>query len=316
MDDSLIYRFFAGETTENENDALQRWIESSPSNMEKFNRAHEMWLLGIFSSDVLNGRGETEGKKPKTGRMLLYGLSCAAALLVGCFATWMFFVRTANELIDNAVLVSQSLPDQRSHVVLPDGTSVELNVGSRIEYPAIFNKRERRVKVEGEAILDVAQNDRQPFVVETFAYDVRVVGTKFDILADKAANEFSTALFEGKVELLNKKNEVCATLLPDQLAYMLDGKLKLRKMNEVEDDYGWSDGIVTLSSLPFDAVVRKLERCYGVRIVLDCETLPVIEYNYLKIRISNGIEYALKVLGEGSDFEWRYDDTEQVYHIY
>ena len=82
-----------------------------------------------------------------------------------------------------------------------------LNAQSRIVYPAIFPKGERRVQLSGEAIFNVAHNSECPFIVETFACDVEVLGTHFDVIANQAENRFSTALFSGRGAVRIKKTE-------------------------------------------------------------------------------------------------------------
>lgn len=90
---------------------------------------------------------------------------------------------------------------QRLKFTLPDGSSVQLNSGAKIEYPSVFKKNLRRVKLSGEAVFDVEHDERCPFVVETFASDIRVLGTKFNVVADERHQRFSTALLQGRVQL-------------------------------------------------------------------------------------------------------------------
>ena len=63
---------------------------------------------------------------------------------------------------------------------------------------------ERRVKVAGEAMFDVEHDPAHPFVVETFACDVEVLGTKFDVMAEEREGLFSAALLRGSVKVTNR----------------------------------------------------------------------------------------------------------------
>ena len=59
----------------------------------------------------------------------------------------------------------------------------------------------------GEGYFEVAHDERKPFVVETGQYDVRVLGTTFNVYAydnDRAA--FETALMEGSVEVSSRSD--------------------------------------------------------------------------------------------------------------
>ena len=53
--------------------------------------------------------------------------------------------------------------------------------------------------------------------------------------------------------------------------------------------------------------MAKLEMAFGVDIVIDRDTLPEFKYTGGRLRVSDGIEYALKVLQHGADFAWTKD---------
>ncbi|MFY7839081.1 MAG: FecR family protein [Lacibacter sp.] len=91
--------------------------------------------------------------------------------------------------------------DTRSKVVLPDGTTVVLNAGSKIDYGKEFNVKERKVMLTGEAYFDVTHNPAKPFIVHTSTADVRVYGTSFNVKNYDAEN-WETTLLTGKVEVL------------------------------------------------------------------------------------------------------------------
>ena len=62
-------------------------------------------------------------------------------------------------------------------------------------------------------MFDVEPDTDRPFIVETFACDVKVLGTHFNVIADEANGLFSAALFRGKVAVLSH--------LSDELVLML-----------------------------------------------------------------------------------------------
>lgn len=65
-------------------------------------------------------------------------------------------------------------------VTLPDGTKVWLNNSATLRYPRKFSDTERNVYLEGEAYFKVTRNAQQPFIVESDAMRVRVLGTVFN----------------------------------------------------------------------------------------------------------------------------------------
>ena len=200
---------------------------------------------------------------------------------------------------------------QHIRLTLGDGSIVELNAQSRIVYPAIFPKGERRVQLSGEAIFNVAHNSECPFIVETFACDVEVLGTHFDVIANQAENRFSTALFSGRVAVTNKKNGESVILQPNDIVNLRDGGFQIQELED-KDDYLWMDGIISVYGMPFEQLMSKLERSYNVKIEIRRETMPVVKYKSLKIRVSDGIDHALHMLQLASDFTFEHDAVTDV----
>lgn len=327
IDYDIMNRFFAREATPEETDLLEMWLKEDPSHEEEFNKAYELFVVTQMSADMTCGvSGNDEAKVAREDserqkkirrikwRIVSYTAAVAASLALGMFLNDRFFTRPAIEMIDSTSLFSEAQPGQRTTVVLSDGTKVELNSDSRIEYPAIFRQGERRIRLEGEAMFDVTHDPEHPFIVETFAYDVKVLGTRFDVIADKDENEFCTALIEGKVRIQDKNANPLITLNPNMVATLENGNLLTSYMGD-HDDYLWTDGVISASGVPFDRLMRRFERCYGHNIVVLRGEMPQIRFAYLKLRISDGIEHAFEMLRKGSDFTYNYDESSNTYYI-
>lgn len=316
IDQDLFFKFFSREASVEETDALTAWLDEDPSRQEEFNKAYEMFMISqVVAFADLDSKPATGVKAVRKRRWLTYVASAAASVVIGMFINNYFFTRPIVETLDSTVLVSEAQPGQRTSVTLSDGTVVELNSNSRIEYPAIFHKGDRRVRLEGEAMFDVAPDQEHPFIVETFAYDVKVLGTKFDVIADSKEKEFSTALLNGEVSIQDKSAKPLVTLRPNMMASMYEGRLLCSRLSDT-DAYLWTDGVISAVGIPFDKLMRRFERCYGVNIDIASATLPEVRYVYFKVRISDGIDHALRLLQDGSDFNYRYEEETNTYIIY
>lgn len=316
IDQDLFFKFFSRETSVEETDALTAWLDEDPSRQEEFNKAYEMFLISqMVAFADLDRKPATDVKVVRRHRWLTYVACAAASVIIGMFVNNYFFTRPIVETIDSTVLVSEAQPGQRTCVTLSDGTVVELNSNSRIEYPAIFHKGERKVRLEGEAMFDVAPDQEHPFIVETFAYDVKVLGTKFDVIADSKEKEFATALLEGSVSIQDKSAKPLVTLRPNMMVSMHEGRLVCSRLSDT-DAYLWTDGVISAVGIPFDRLMRRFERCYGVNIDITAASLPEVRYVYFKVRISDGIDHALRLLQDGSDFNYRYEEKTNTYIIY
>ena len=315
INQNLLFRFFSREATPQETDALTAWLQEDPSHEEEFNKAYELFVISQVMAYADVDKPAKTNHFRKLRRWIPYAVSVAAAILLGMFINNYFFTLPAIEKIGSTMLVSEAQPGQRTTVTLSDGTIVELNSNSRIEYPAIFHKGERRIRLEGEAMFDVARNEKYPFIVETFAYDVKVLGTKFDVIADSEKREFSTALLDGKVSIQDKSEHSLVTLRPDMMATLKDGRLVCSRIPDKEA-YLWTDGVISATGVPFTVLMERFERCYGVNIEISREDLPEVRYSYFKLRISDGIIHALNLLKDTSEFDYRYNEETNTYIIY
>ena len=88
----------------------------------------------------------------------------------------------------------QAPKGQRVYVTLADGTTVWLNPCTRLKVPNVFDARQRIVELEGEGFFKVMKNAEAPFIVKTDKYDIRVLGTEFNVFAYPDRDDFETEL--------------------------------------------------------------------------------------------------------------------------
>ena len=298
-----LFRFCAGETTADENDRIAAWLDENPEeHQRRLNDVHSMYLVSILCESEATQPARRSARLTSFRR---YAAGIAAALLVGFAGNYAFFAHRLNGWAEQQTVI-EAPAGQHVRISLNDGSEVDLNSGSRLIYPAIFSSKERRVKLVGEARFDVSHNEKQPFVVETFAYDVQVLGTDFNVIADEAKGQFSTALFEGRVSIHNHRNSERIVMEPNTVVRLENGYLYVDKL-ESRDEYLWTEGILSFRNDSFDEIVEKLRKYYNVEIEIRCAALPKVTYGRLKIRISEGIEHALRILQLASDFTYEYD---------
>jgi len=97
--------------------------------------------------------------------------------------------------------------DQIRDLDLKDGSKISLNVDSRFSFSNSFGKSDRAVKLEGEAFFDVAQDDTKPFEIEAGAAKIVVVGTCFNVRAEKKSERVDVFVKRGRVSLANQNDE-------------------------------------------------------------------------------------------------------------
>ena len=167
---------------------------------------------------------------------------------------------------------------ERTAVVLPDGSAVELNSGSSLTYrrgfawlPGIASGS-RKVTLDGEAFFDVVSGVRA-FRVEAGPVDVRVLGTRFNVRArgGDAEREARVEVEEGRVEVWPVNGNSSLILSGGELAVVRSGDgggAITRAELEPARIASWRTGGLTLVDEPLSMVLAELSLRYGVRITL------------------------------------------------
>ena len=235
-------------------------------------------------------------------RAFIYaGVAAAIALFLAIGNGWYQARQTRLDLESLNTTINVPI-GQRIEVTLQDGTRVCLNAGSSLEFPNVFSKRDRKVRLSGEAMFDVMPDADCPFIVETYGYDVEVFGTRFNVEADAASAEFSTALLQGSVKVTDRASGTGFFLVQGEKAELVHGRLRRSPITN-SDEYLWTEGIISLQCDSFTELLKRMEKAYDVHFIIQYDKEPVVRCRG-KIRVSDGIEHALEILKLGTDFNY------------
>ncbi len=310
MDKELLYKYLRCETSQEEESQIADWLEADAEHVEMFAKIRlQMEIMALSAPEIDDIYAKGGLKKCSYGFFKTIALAASVALFV-FFGLSRLSDNKASERTEPQT-ITVCTKNAPTYITLSDGTGVWLNANTKMEFPAVFTGDVRKVSFTGEAMFDVVSDGRKPFVVETFACDVKVMGTQFNVIADESRNEFSTALFEGKVELQNKLNSQAVVMAPDMVVNLVDGILESGELSN-RDEYLWTEGILSLSAASFDEIISKIEKYYGVTVVVERKPLPETAYGRLKIRIADGVEHAMRVLRHASYFEYEYDREKSI----
>ncbi len=309
--DDLILKYLNNSITDEEILILYEWANKSPENMTQLQRIDTLNNMSIIA-ECRTKHGSNRINLSRKKRILRWTVSAAAIVLIGLFSGHIISEYKISQFTAQQVTFF-SPRGQRSILELADGTHVWLNAGSSLKYPLNFSKNERRVFLSGEAMFDVTPNKDCPFYVETRDCTSKVLGTKFNILADEQIGIFVASLLEGKLQVFCKQTSDSLTLIPNQTARLKGGHL-VHEPIEDYNDYRWTEGIINIRGLSFEEVIHKLELSYNVDIIIIKET-PTENVGIGKIIVSSGIEHALNVLQCVWDFNYTIDQNKRIVTI-
>ncbi len=307
MDRAIFIKYFEGTISPIEEKELLDWVEASSENKRVFMQERQIWDMLL-----LNGPDEQEnlrltpsegGDRKFSGRKIFLELAKIAAIFIGAFlVSYFFFMDKVNtKQAWNTIEVPSG---QRTHLTLADGSKVWLNAKTKFTFPDRFSKENRTVKLDGEAIFDVTHNADLPFIVETEKYNVKVLGTEFNVYAYSQSNAFETTLLQGKVVISKVGNDnEKIELKPDQMAQNNDsGELELKSVNTHQSVY-WREGIYSFENESLKSIFERLERYYEVE--FDVKNKKILNDSFTgKFRYRDPIEVILEVVKKSSWFRY------------
>lgn len=302
MNKDLLTRYLYGDVSEEEKQQILDWLDADP---EK----HTAEMAGLhyaFLAEEIYGKPAQFGWGTlKRLRRYVGAVAASVAVMLG---VWHLSGRHAYREMAAHPITLETPAGQRISMQLPDGTHVQLNAGTKLEYPQVFDRGIRRVKLSGEAMFDVSHDTQRPFVVETFASEIEVLGTRFNVLSDEQNARFSTTLVEGRVQVrsLLEPSQIL-TMQPNEMVELVGGKLRKTTTQDFRD-LCWTEGLIHIKRMAFDELMQRFEKAYSIKITIDRKSLPEIKLQSGKVRISDGIDYAMHVLQQVADFTYSHDE--------
>ena len=299
--EETLIRFQKCETTPEEEVAILDWLDADPENQRQLDSLDFQFNAAVLHMEQPQSEDQSSRRINPFRAFIYAGVAAAIALFLAVGNGWYQARQTRLDLESLNTTINVPI-GQRIEVTLQDGTRVCLNAGSSLEFPNVFSKYDRKVKLSGEAMFDVMPDADCPFVVETYGYDVEVYGTKFNVEADAASAEFSTALLQGSVKVTDRTSGTGFFLVPGEKAELVHGRLRRSPITN-SDEYLWTEGIISLQCDSFTELLKRMEKAYDVHFIIQFDKEPVVRCRG-KIRVSDGIEHALEILKLGTDFNY------------
>lgn len=293
MDRKLVDKYFRDQCTEEELEQVLNWFQTEKGQAflqedieqldERLTQNSEMFLYPEVESEKIFRRIQ-QNKQQSFRRSRWFIVRVASILLVvAAMSTLLYWsgITSPKEKNPQPVFISYVTDsDQQNIFTLSDGTMIRLNEESTLTVPAELQDGKRTVTLEGEAYFEVAKDPDHPFVVHTQGSTVEVLGTKFNVKVDSAANNVQVAVLEGKVALKSGIGENAARALLTQnnfgMLRLSDSQITIEKIN-TENFISWVNKRLVFSGETLQQVSRQLERLYDIEIAFKSDKLKHLE---------------------------------------
>jgi ferric-dicitrate binding protein FerR (iron transport regulator) len=203
----------------------------------------------------------------------------AAVIIPFIFLAGAFtFVANRTGVFSSEEMAEVTVPyGEQVQVVLQDGTIVQLNSGSRLQYPKSFGLFSRNVKLIGEGYFSVAKEIGRPFIVNLNEIKVKVTGTHFNVKAYSEDEKIRVALEEGSVNIADKRNIIYSLKVGQSAEYDKEsGICTISKVPDMTLYTAWRTKSLNFYRTPLRDIIKTLERQYEVQFnvndsaILDC----------------------------------------------
>ena len=216
----LIERFWKGETTKVERADLLDYLEHQEDEIrakhrkefegeeevtfpDKLHPERKQELLRQIQAKIAFSEDNMVQKQAVHVQTLRKVAAVAAVLVLGCFIAYFWKQggrarQKAVLAIEDSLVVKTNQSDKMIVFVLPDSSKVSLEPGSRIAYHRQFNRLNRDIELQGNAVFNVFKNPDLPFRVKARGYFVTALGTIFRVHAG-TGKTMKVHLYEGKV---------------------------------------------------------------------------------------------------------------------
>lgn len=316
----LISGYFIGSLTVSEQQELENHLTSNPADRKIFEDYRLLWeesgqKTHLRPVDVEQALIKTKMRLSfrKTRIFEFMQRAAAVLLLAGLFSTAYIYYHNAFPVSDQSekpVIVQEvsTVFGSRSKFKLPDGTTVFLNSGSKLILPIEFRGNSRNVELVGEAFFEVIPDAAKPFVVKTSEFNVKVLGTAFNLQAYPDSREISTTLVHGKVILEREFagiSKQLAELKPSDRAVFNTTEKAIRISSEEDLDkfIAWKEGKLVFFNDPIDKVAEKLGNWYNVTVKINNAGLK--KYRFTATFTDEPIEQVLDLLSKSSPIRYQ-----------
>lgn len=285
-----LVRHFAGETTPPERGEIERRMADFPQWGDQVEQLRQSWLASdpdpvtydgealwtalqgkIHADDAANSddgrlppRNPTkdlphpaERHSSRRYTPLNAAVLGALALIVG--GTMLYrHTHRADSIADSVYTTGKG---ERANITLPDGSTVVLDVASRLSVPSDFGTGDHVVHLTGEALFTVSHHDATPFTVVTTNAATRVLGTTFSVRQYPEDITTTVAVSEGKIQVGSAIVSARQSIAVDRGSI---GHLHASDPSQ----FSFATGVLTVNPMPLRQAIPELNRWYDADIRL------------------------------------------------
>jgi ferric-dicitrate binding protein FerR (iron transport regulator) len=327
MDKELLLKYIQGALNLEQTEEALSWIGRSEENAAIFAALKADWVFSHLPNTVLPEeqakRVLYRQKKIAASKLFQVLVKAAAVLFIPVTGLAFYFMLTKSN-VDTHLTESTFVPPPqqatqlsyytnsgiKGMAVLPDSSIVWLNSCSAIKYPAEFGES-REIELSGEAYFEVKGNKDWPMYVKTpKGVTVVVTGTSFNLSSYEDDIDFKLTLVSGNVTLVRDEMQQNIMVSPKEFVVIPDNAPTVQtiKNSDIYYNTAWKEGFLLFENTSMDEVVKKMERWYGVNILIHDQSIS--DYRFTASFHSESVTRVLDLLKITSNISYRIKDNQ------
>ena len=260
-------RLHEPDCTRQEREAFAVWLNANPLHALEYEAMLEIWGVSEHLTRPPPATAQVVALPAAPRRSTWQRFAVAAvvtllALPVAAYSGWQLgWLPNAHE--------RYSADASAKTVTLPDGSQVELNLGSQLTFSNY--KDQRRVTLgKGEAFFKVSHDASHPFLVQAAEGQVRVTGTQFNVWMYE--DQVRVTLLEGSVLVTSNKRLSGDGLRLEpgmQARYKAgDYAAQISPTSAVTSELAWRNGKLVLDNLSLADALPLINRYLDIPLAL------------------------------------------------
>jgi len=259
MDEAIAWHLGLEQAGSDEWRRFVAWLEASPAHQEAYDRL-TLDDAALAAAVIEPAEPRMTASYPVKRGWLRYG-GAAGGLVAAAAAAWMALMPA---VVSHPDLYSiETAPGQRHSVTLTDGTSIDMNGGTKL----VLDRNAPRVATleRGEAVFHIVHHADQPFEVHSGSVTLRDIGTVFNVV--RAGPKLRVAVAEGSVMFQPNREKV--QLGKGQALAMRDGSdhIELSRVS-AQSVGGWTGNRLDYRQVSMATVAEDVSRSTGAQLAV------------------------------------------------
>lgn len=319
MSEETFHKILNNTASEAEKLEFYRSIENDSEKREEFYDYKNVYVLSKLDPDQYrkqqhkgfsNFWNHVQSTRPQ--RVIMQWMRYAAIFMLASVLGFMadYLLNHEKSGICSNRIEYSSEKGSVSKIRLEDGSYIWLSSGTNLILDK-NKKGETRARLNGEAYFEFIPDPNRKFIVDLGQFQVRDIGTTFNVRAYESEQTISTTLVEGQIDLIKDSGKSLLTVKPGE--YVRYDKSNHKISTNQQDPSivtAWKDGKFVFIDKPLAEICKELENWYNIEIQIEDQKLAETRYTSV-VKRTTTVQMVLKILAVTDQIKYKITDKKE-----